>query len=615
MLKDRNIICISSIDWDFVWQGHQEIMSTFARHGNRVLFIENTGVRSPSLTDFNRIIKRVRNWYKSVKGFKEVQENVYTFSPIVLPFPFSKTARWINKSVILSSIKRWMNVVGFYDPIIWTFLPTGLALDITNGLDKKLLVYYCIADFEQLAGDSKKIKLTEEKLIRSCDLVFAQGKLLQEKCAKLNKNVTIFPFGVKIEAFESFKESENEVPDDIKNIKKPIVGYIGGIHRHIDFSLIKYIAEKQPDWSIVFVGPIQTNISMVSSLPNIFFLGKKEFTGLPHYIYTFDVCMIPYLETEYTKTVYPTKMNEYHAMGKPVVSTRLPEVVEFNKRNNNIAMLAGTKDEFVNYLNEAINNENEELYRERIKAAKVNSWSNRIEEMSNIIEETISVKPRSVNNKWQKKLLETYKLSKKLIILPCFIIILLWILIYHTPLIWVVAYPLKIVDAPKHADAIAVFGGGVGETGSFGQSTIERARYGAELYNKDYAENIIFSSGYTAVYNDAENMKLIAASLGVPESSIILEQKANSAYENVQYVSMIMEEHGWNSVLIVSSPYNMLRVSLVFKRFNEINNIVYTPVLNSQFYNKENRENFRPQIKAIFHEYLGIVYYWWKGYI
>jgi hypothetical protein len=61
MLKNENIICISSIDWDFIWQGHQEIMSALAKNGNRVLFIENTGVRAPRLKDSSRIRNRVKN--------------------------------------------------------------------------------------------------------------------------------------------------------------------------------------------------------------------------------------------------------------------------------------------------------------------------------------------------------------------------------------------------------------------------------------------------------------------------------------------------------------------------------------------------------------------------
>ena len=49
MSSRHDILCISSIDWDHIWQGHQEIMSTLAADGHRVLFVENTGVLSPAV--------------------------------------------------------------------------------------------------------------------------------------------------------------------------------------------------------------------------------------------------------------------------------------------------------------------------------------------------------------------------------------------------------------------------------------------------------------------------------------------------------------------------------------------------------------------------------------
>src|SRR3989338_6688372 len=94
MLHNQDIICVSSIDWDFIWQGNQEVMSALAKHGNRVLFIENTGIRSPSFQDLPRVWRRLRNRLHSLKGFKEVQKNLYIYSPVILPFPYSRVARW-----------------------------------------------------------------------------------------------------------------------------------------------------------------------------------------------------------------------------------------------------------------------------------------------------------------------------------------------------------------------------------------------------------------------------------------------------------------------------------------------------------------------------------------
>lgn len=137
MLTGKDIICISSIDWDFIWQTHQEIMSRFARNGNRVLFIENTGAREPNIKDIPRIKHRIENWLKGVKGFRMEMDNLYVFSPLILPFPYSRIARWINHYLMLPVLRRWLKVMDFNNPIIYIFLPTPLSLDIIDNFNKK----------------------------------------------------------------------------------------------------------------------------------------------------------------------------------------------------------------------------------------------------------------------------------------------------------------------------------------------------------------------------------------------------------------------------------------------------------------------------------------------
>jgi len=115
-------------------------------------------------------------------------------------------------------------------------------------------------------------------------------------------------------------------------------------------------------------------------------------------------------------------------------------------------------------------------------------------------------------------------------------------------------------------------------------------------------------------YNDADNMRLFAISMGVPDEDIILEQKANSTYENVVFTKDILDNYRWDRVILISSPYNMRRASLVFNKWGSSVKVFYTPVEKSQFYDRTGNVRFE-QIKAVIHEYLGIVYYWTKGYI
>lgn len=613
MLKDENIICISSIDWDFNWQGHQEIMSTFARNGNRVLFIENTGVRAPNFKDAQRIIKRIITWAKSFKGFRKEMENLYIYSPLILPFPYSKIARWINWHILFRALRNWIKIMDFFDPIIWVFLPTGTALDIVNNVKSKVLIYYCIADFYELVDNPKKVKKTEDELIKRSDLIFAQGKVLQDKRMCLNENVFVFPFGVKVEIFRNFQPCTDKVPEDIKDIKKPIIGYVGGIHKHIDFNLLRFISETHPEWSIVLVGPLQTNIFKFSNLKNIFLLGKKEFSELPCYINEFDVCIIPYLKSEYTATVYPTKLNEYHALGKPVVSVDLPEVNEFNKENDDLILIGRTYEEFAACISESLNNTSERLLNKRISSAEKNSWATRIEEMSKLIEDTINKKSK-IQLDWCESFQELYKVARRKVLKATFILLSLYLLIFYTPLVWFLARPLKISDLPEKSDTIVVFAGGVGESGQAGQGYEERVLHAIDLYKKHFAKKLIFSSGYVYAFQETDVMKVLALSLGVPEKDIILEKRATNTFQNIKYTKEIMEEHIWNSALVVSSPYHMRRVELVYKKVAPGIKISLTPVPNSLFYGNEKKVEVK-HLKAVMHEYLGILYYFIKGYI
>jgi uncharacterized SAM-binding protein YcdF (DUF218 family) len=109
-------------------------------------------------------------------------------------------------------------------------------------------------------------------------------------------------------------------------------------------------------------------------------------------------------------------------------------------------------------------------------------------------------------------------------------------------------------------------------------------------------------------------MRLIALSAGVLDKDIILEQGANNTYENVIFSKKILDRYKWDLVLLITSPYNTRRTQLIFNKSGGGIKVFYTPVKNSQFYDRN--LGVRPeQIKAIAHEYMGILYYWFKGYI
>ena len=79
--------------------------------------------------------------------FAGERPNLFVYSPLLLPLPYMRVARWINRWLLMRALRRWMRATGFYRPIAWTFLPTPLALDLLRDLDPQLTIYYCIDDF------------------------------------------------------------------------------------------------------------------------------------------------------------------------------------------------------------------------------------------------------------------------------------------------------------------------------------------------------------------------------------------------------------------------------------------------------------------------------------
>ena len=616
MLTGRpDILCISSIDWDFIWQGHQEIMSTLAAQGHRVLFLENTGVRAPSVRDIPRVRQRLRNWWKGTKGFREERPNLFVYSPIVLPMPYSAIARWVNRTLLLRSMRRWMRAIGFSNPIVWTFLPTPLALDLIRDLDPQMTVYYCIDDFASSSAAAKRIVASEDRLFSTADLVFVTSEKLRQRAARSSDHVHLFPFGVKFDAFDRVRDDTAATPpDDVARLPRPVVGYVGGLHQWVDLDLLATVAKRLPDVSLALVGPPQTDLAALHGIPNIHLLGMKPHAELPRYVKAFDVGIVPYRLTEYTANVYPTKLNEYLVMGIPVVATDLPEIRRFNDRHGDVVSVAAGVEAFADAVRQQLRPSAPADVRHRIAVAESNSWHNRIAAMTRLIEETLE-RRQTMGAGWEQRLRRLYRRTRSRAARAALAFAAAYLLAFHTNLLWWVAAPLKMSGPPAPADAIVVFAGGVGESGQAGGGYQERVKQAIDLYKAGYARYLILSSGYVYSFREAEVMRALAVDNGVPASVIVLEQRAASTYQNVTLVDDILRDHHWWSILLVSSPYHMRRATMVWKKVAPDVVVIPTPPLQSQFYDHPHAGATLEQIRGIVQEYVAILAYWRRGWL
>ena len=360
MISGQDFVFVSSIEWDFLWQSHQEIAVRLAGAGNRVLYIENTGVRRPKLTDAGRVAARLGNWARSLAshGVRQVAPNLFVCSPIVLP-PFGR--RWqriLNRRFILPLVGRAAGELRLRDAVLWTFLPTDTALDIISLLrtPRSVIVYHCLADFTQLTTEPARLLQCETELLRTCDLVLTPSETLAARCRQSADNVHLFPHAVDLDVFLPGSEFDCASQQEglLRRLPRPVIGYVGGLHRHLDIPLLRGMARARPEWSWVCVGPAQTDIGELAGLTNVHLLGRQPHKELPGYIGSFDVCIVPYANSPGTATVVPTKLNEYLAMGKPVVSTPLPAVRELGRQHSVVIVADNQPEKFIRAIERAL---------------------------------------------------------------------------------------------------------------------------------------------------------------------------------------------------------------------------------------------------------------------
>src|SRR5690606_27936740 len=228
----------------------------------------------------------------------------------------------------------------------------------------------------------------EPLLIKQSDICVSNSEYLAAYCKRYNINSHYVGQGCDIELFKEFIPKNK--PAIFNDINKPIIGYVGALTiERLDIDIIHFVATQQPDHSIVIVGPEDHAFkqSKLHKLHNVFFIGSVRTDELPSYIYRFDICINPQKINELTIGNYPRKVDEYLAMGKPIVATRTETMNSFQDH----VYLASDKYEFEASIEQAIKEDSEELRRKRTEFASSHTWDNSVRKILCLIDNHISV--------------------------------------------------------------------------------------------------------------------------------------------------------------------------------------------------------------------------------
>ena len=301
-------------------------------------------------------------------GFGEIE--VYNFLP-VLP------VNWVN-SPILFRFLMWINgiiqgwtirrirkqldpketqVINAFNPVNGHFTKT-----FWKGFKQN---YYAYDQLEATAWAGKWGKHFEPEFIRSVNQIIVSSSGLRRKFEKLHPNVKCVKNGVSLEHFQ-------HPPMEKPQTKK--MGYLGAFDDRVDLELIKQVAEAYPDYLIEILGPVK--ISRESFPENVIFLGAKDPSELNTTVQDWCLCLIPFVKNEFTQAIYPLKINEYLAAGKPVVSTDFADLSDFE----GMVRVVESHADFINGIKKEIRYNNRLKISKRISFAKQNSWESRAEE-------------------------------------------------------------------------------------------------------------------------------------------------------------------------------------------------------------------------------------------
>ena len=353
-----DVIILSIINYDFRYQRPQHIASRFSADGHRVFYF-NANFN----TDFS-VVKENENLFIiniSHSNASNIYETDWACQLDELQAEFDKVLKpyAIRDAVVIVDYPNW--VLG--------------ALHLRKKFGFKILMDY-MDEFTGFDNPFKgKLKENGVCLLKESDFVAASSKYLYDHAKLYNKNVELIRNGTDYEHFAtaSFEGNMKE---------KHVIGYYGAIAHWFGVEIVCHLAENLPDCNIVLIGDVTEHKRRLQNHPNIKLLGEKPYRELPHYLKTFDVCLIPFdTSTDLIKATNPVKFYEYLSAGKKIVATELPELAAYSV---DYVLLANDKYRFLEHVKSCLSGtDGLKDKNELMMMGKSNDWNFRYKDMLN----------------------------------------------------------------------------------------------------------------------------------------------------------------------------------------------------------------------------------------
>jgi len=362
---------------------------------NRVIFLDNPLQRNFQL--FRRDAQESQKYRKVFRGIEPDLEQINENLWILHPKTILESINWISNPGIhdwlgkmndrrfAGKAKEAIDKLKFKDYIILNDNSMISGINFKELLNPAVYIYFLRDHVTKVAYHATHGARLEPQIIKKSDIVVTNSPYFTDYAKQFNPNSSFIGQGVDIGLYNDDKGTLS-IPDELNNIPHPRIGYTGNIVTlRLDLDLLIHIAEQRPDWSLVLVGPEDDAFknSKLHQLKNVYFLGGRPGTELPGFVKGFDVAINPQIINDITNINYPLKLDEYLAMGVPVVATKTWFMDFYFSKDS---YLATSKEDYIVQITKALAEDSPEKHKERIFVGKSHSWANFLEKIYTQIE-------------------------------------------------------------------------------------------------------------------------------------------------------------------------------------------------------------------------------------
>lgn len=259
--------------------------------------------------------------------------------------------------------------------LLWLFPPHPLAEQLQGSIACRATVVHVVdnnaMDDTRTAEWRDGVAGQYQRLARAADWVYVNSEFNREIFSSLNSNTHHFGNAVDPAFFGTPCARRGAVK----------VGYLGWVTTRTDVAILEHIAAARPEWQVLIAAPAfpysRDRLQTLSARRNVVWLTDVEKATAPDFLARLDVCLMPHVESAYSKSMHPLKLLQYLASSRPIVTTGVASVDRWAEH----VRIAADGPGFVRAIEETLVHDTPGAALRRVEAVQRETWEIRVRSM------------------------------------------------------------------------------------------------------------------------------------------------------------------------------------------------------------------------------------------